>query len=297
MATLRDISNRIVGVKSTAKITQAMRMVSAAKLRRAQSGIESARPYVLKLGEVLKNLVSVVGDDYSHPLIQNRDSVKHIAMIVVASDRGLCGSFNANLVRTATQYIDNDLKEQYPDAEVTVIPVGKRASGILLKDDNYHTPKHYDGIFNDLNFAASQDILSSIVSGYIDGSIDKVIVFFNEFKNLINQIPKHITLLPIEHEAGDEAAEEKFNVDYIYEPDQKEILDDLLPKHVDIQFWRTLLESNAAEHAARMIAMENATNNAKDLIKHLQLVFNKKRQEQITKEMLEIVSGAEALGN
>jgi len=127
MATLREISNRIVGVKSTAKITQAMRMVSASKLRRAQSSIETARPYVLKMGEVLKNLVSVVGDDYTHPLIQKRKTVNNIAVIVIASDRGLCGSFNTNILRYAMNYIDNDLKDQYPDAKVTVIPVGKKS--------------------------------------------------------------------------------------------------------------------------------------------------------------------------
>jgi len=294
MPTLRDIRRRITAVTNTAKITQAMRMVSASKMRRAQEAIWSARPYVLKLSEVLSNLVESVGDDYTNPLIQKHRSVKSIAVIIIASDRGLCGSFNTNLFRMANNFIINEIPKEYPGADVSVIAVGKKACSILKKQ-NFNIIKEYPGIFQKLEFSTAKEIVGLVSEGFINNQFDKVIVFFTEFKNLIKQIPTNITLLPIEQPKKDEKVEEKYKLDYIFEPSQKEILDELLPKHLDIQMWRTLLESNAAEQASRMMAMENATNNARDLVKYLELVFNKARQAAITKEMLEIVSGAEAL--
>ncbi|TAL70837.1 MAG: ATP synthase F1 subunit gamma [Bacteroidetes bacterium] len=294
MPTLRDIRRRITAVSNTAKITQAMRMVSAAKMRRAQEAIWSARPYVQKLSDVLSNLVASVGEEYSNPLIQKHKSVNSIAVVVVTSDRGLCGSFNTNLFRIANNFIHNEIPKEYPDADISVIAVGKRACS-FFKRQNVNVIREYPGIFQKLDFSTAKEIVGMVSDGFINNKFDKVIVFFNEFKNLISQVPTNITLLPIEQPRKDEKAEEKYKLDYIFEPQQKEILDELLPKHLDIQMWRALLESNAAEQAARMMAMENATNNAHDLIKYLELVFNKARQAAITKEMLEIVSGAEAL--
>ncbi len=295
MATLRAIRRRITAVQNTAKITQAMRMISAAQLKRAQNNIESARPYVLKLENVLTNLISVVGDDYSHPLITQRSEIKNVAIITIASDRGLCGSFNHSLFRFVTNYIDSDLKVNYPDAKFLHIPVGKRTVQFFTKS-GAEILKPYPGIFSKLDFSVAQDIVNLNKQAFIDKKIDKVIVIFNEFKNILVQKPKIIPIIPIESEIkNNEAEKTNVNLDYIFEPDQKKILDELLPKYVDIQLWRALLESFASEQAARMVAMENATNNAHDLIKHLELVFNKARQASITKEMLEIVSGAEAL--
>jgi len=295
MATLRTIRRRITAVQNTAKITQAMRMISAAQLKRAQNNIESARPYVLKLEDVLTNLISVVGENYSHPLIEKRTEVNNIAIITIASDRGLCGSFNHNLFRFVNNYIDSDLSTKYPNANFFHVPVGKRTVQFFTKS-GAEILKPYPGIFSNLNFSIAQDIVNLNKNAFNENKIDKAVVIFNEFKNILVQKPKIISLIPIESEIKDKAKETtNVNLDYIFEPEQKKILDDLLPKYVDIQLWRALLESYASEQAARMVAMENATNNAHDLIKHLELVFNKARQAAITKEMLEIVSGAEAL--
>lgn len=294
MATLRDIKQRITAVRNTAKITQAMRMVAAAKLRRAQESIESARPYVLKLSDILKNLVDAVGEEYTHPLIQPHKKVASVAVVVIASDRGFCGSFNTNIFRKAEQYMTNELPKEHPGAECSLIMVGKKTCN-YFSNTKFNVISRYPQAFAPLDYSTATEIVETLTNLYFEEKIDKVVVFFNEFKNILQQVQKSITLLPIENEVKPEV-ESKFNTDYIFEPNQKEILDVLLPKYIDIQMWRTLLESNAAEQAARMVAMENATNNANDLISHLELVYNKERQASITKELLEIVGGAEALG-
>jgi F-type H+-transporting ATPase subunit gamma len=307
MATLRDISLRITGVKNTAKITQAMRMVSVAKLRRAQNNIVSARPYFTQMDKILVNLVDSVGEGYSHPLIQKRKEVKNICCIVIAADKGLCGSFNNGLFRYVSQFVEENIMVEHPDANIQYISVGKKSVANFRKI-NAKIIKEYEHVFQDLDFDIVRQINTIVKRRFINGDIDKVYLFFNEFKNLLKQPPTYHVLLPIEAQpdkpSEDDEDEKKAvasvesfaNIDYIFEPGQKEILDDLLPKNLDIQLWRALLESNAAEQAARMMAMENATTNAKDLIRHLEMVFNKKRQEAITTEMLEIVSGANALG-
>jgi F-type H+-transporting ATPase subunit gamma len=297
MPTLRTIRRRITAVQSTAKITQAMRMISAAQLKRAQKNIESARPYVIKMGNILGNLIETVTEDYTHPLTQMRKEIKGITIITIASDRGLCGSFNNNLFRHILHYVDTEIKNQYPDTAISHITVGKR-TGQFFKKQNVNIIYDFPGIFSDLKFPVAKQIVNVAKNAFFEGVSDKVLIAFNEFKNVIVQKPKIIQLLPIEPSDNDKIELEKnknISLDYIFEPEQKSILDDLLPKYVDIQLWRTLLESFAAEQAARMMAMENATNNANDLIRHLELVFNKARQAAITKEMLEIVSGAEAL--
>ncbi len=294
MATLIDIQRRIVGVRNTSKITQAMKMVSAAKLRRAQDAIIAARPYVDKMEHVLAHLISSAGEDYSNPVIEKRKDVNSIAMIVIGTDRGLCGSFNANLFRTVGNYIDKDLKKQYPKAILSVIPVGRRSVS-FFKKTKYNILNEFPGIFAELKFSVATDIISVLKHGFVNHDYDRVYVYYNAFVNVIKQEPKLLPILPIDPQVSDAAAESSANINYIYEPGQKEILDVLLPKLIDIQLWRSLLESNAAEQAARMIAMDNATNNARDLIKALELKYNKERQAAITKEMLEIVSGAESL--
>ncbi len=294
MATLRDITMRKKSVTNTAKITQAMRMISAAQLRRAQENIESARPYVQKLGGVLTNLVNSVGDEYSHPLIKKTSNVKKIAVITIASDRGLCGGFNTNLFKLAMKTIEDQFAEEYPGAECVHIPIGKRTAQFIKKQD-VTVVKEYIDIFRKLDFSHAKDIAKIVSDGFVSGEYDKVFIFFNKFVNVVRQKPTMVQLLPIESQTDEKEDSSTANVDYIYEPAQKSILDELLPKHIDIQVWRGLLESYAAEQAARMVAMENATKNANDLIKHLELVFNKARQASITTEMLEIVGGAEAL--
>ncbi len=297
MATLKDILNRINGVRNTSKITQAMSMVSAAKLRRAQKSIESARPYFKKLAAILANLVESVGEEYKNPLVQKPKETNNYVFIVIASDRGMCGSFNNSLFREAIDHFELKIKKANPKASVKIIAVGKRTVQFFRKRD-YEVLKEYSDVFASLNFSLAKDINAQVQNRFLHHDIDKVIIFFNEFKNVLIQKPASLTLLPIEQEekaANVNEQKSKINVDYIFEPNQTEILDELLPKHLDIQVWRALLESHAAEHAARRMAMENATNNAKDLIIHLEMVFNKKRQEKITTEMLEIVTGANAL--
>ncbi len=295
MPTPRDIRRRIAAVKNNAKITQAMRMVAASKLRRAQEKIWSNRPYTEKLELVLSNLIHSVGEDYSSPLIQKHNEIKNIAAIVVASDKGLCGSFNSNILRFAHNYIKDQIISKHPNVNITLITVGKKSFTYFNKT-NIFILKNYSGIFQKLEFSTAKDITSLVTEKYINGEFDKVMIFFNEFKNLLTQVPKMKNLLPIEPvKAVAEKNKSKINLNYIFEPNKELILDTLLPLQLDIQTWSALLESNAAQQAAQMMAMENATNNANDLIKYLELVYNKVRQASITKEMLEIVSGAEAM--
>ncbi|MEJ5287274.1 MAG: ATP synthase gamma chain [Candidatus Kapaibacterium sp.] len=308
MATLRDIKRRMAAVASTAKITQAMRMVSSAKLKRAQDAILNARPYSMLLKTNLEKLIDSVGDDYFHPLLEKREKIENICLVVITSDRGLCGSFNSNLIRFVSRYIETELIKNYPNAKLSMIRIGKRGiSGIKLQNINYL--KNISGISGRIDYSVIDELAKILIDGYIEKKFDKVIFFFNEFKNILIQVPKSFNFLPFEKqstvesyfkgkakefETKQEAKKEK-NLLYIFEPDPKSILDNLIPLYVKNQILRILLESNAAEHAARRMAMENATNNAKDLMRHLELVYNKERQASITKEMLEIVSGANAL--
>ena len=298
MATLRDIRQRINGVKNTAKITQAMKMVAAAKMNRAQNAIESARPYVDKMSEVIAHLTSGLTGEYFNPLLSVHEKTKNIKVIVISSDKGLCGAFNNNLFKYANKIIDNEIKDQFPEAKHELIPVGKKAFDYYKKRD-LNLDKHYTDVFSNLQFEIVPEILEEIKINFKNENVDRVFIFYNEFVSVATQNPKYIQLLPIEPDAltssdkeDDGSADE---TDYIFEPGKAQILDELIPNHVNIRLWRSLLESNAAEQAARMMAMDNATNNANDLINELNLSYNKQRQAEITSEMLEIVSGANAL--
>jgi len=298
MATLRDIRTRIKGVKNTAKITSAMKMVSTAKLKRSQTAIEQARPYFEKLDMILSNLTNTLGSDYDNPLLRQSNEVKNILLVVVTSDRGLCGSFNTNLLKEAVILINEKLPQQYPGSNVKVVAIGKKAVS-FLKKRHFDVVAEYAGIFAGLNFEHAQEIVDSFAAGFIDQVYDKVLCIGNEFINVMRQEPRLRNVLPIDSSEsiliGKAKHTETTNIDYIFEPEKKSILDDLLPKLVNIKIWRSLLESNAAEQAARRFAMDNATRNAKDLIQALELQYNKARQAAITTEMLEIVGGAESL--
>jgi F-type H+-transporting ATPase subunit gamma len=296
MATLRDIRRRISGVKSTQKITKAMKMVAAAKLRRAQDAIISARPYARKMKELLEHLSATV-DVAKFPLFAER-TVTKAAVIVVTADRGLCGTFNANIIKAAIQHI----KSEYPDlqarGDVKLIIVGRKANDFFSKRSFQIAYRHI-GIFAHLQFITAQEIMREGVEGFLRGEYDRVDVIYNEFKSIVHQRVAIEQLLPIAtssvEPAKNAAKTSQSQVDYIYEPSNEEIISALVPKHLDFQMWRVLLESNASEQGARMTAMENATTNATDLIRSLQLSYNKARQASITKELLEIVGGAEAL--
>jgi len=289
MATLRDIKLRIKGVKSTQQITKAMKMVAAAKLRRATESILNARPYAKKISVLLSHLVNE-DDKQSNPLFADRE-VKNVAVIVVTADRGLCGAFNTNIIKEATRYVEEEIKQK--GLEHQLYCLGKKGSDYFSRRD-YNVAASYPGIFSQINYSVAQKLVDEIIPKYLDGSIDKVIIIFNEFKSIIQQKIVVEQFLPIT--SGEEKANDKHEVaNYIYEPDQKAIFNYLIPKHLKGQMWRVLLESNASEFAARMTAMDNATTNAKELIRSLSLTYNSKRQAAITTEILEIVSGANAL--
>lgn len=289
MATLRDIKQRIKGVKSTQQITKAMKMVAAAKLRRATDAILNARPYARKIQTLLSHLAS--NDDLmSNPLFKSRP-VKNVAVVVVTADRGLCGAFNTNIIREATRYIQEELQEK--NVSHSLFCLGKKGSDYFSKR-NYNVVQKYPGIFASLNYSVAQRLSDQLIAGFLSGEFDKVILIFNEFKSIIQQKIVVEQFLPISVE-DNVKGESHAEANYIYEPNQKAIFEYLIPKHLKAQLWRVLLESNAAEFAARMTAMDNATTNAKELIRTLNLKYNKERQAAITKEILEIVSGANAL--
>ncbi|MFA6467740.1 MAG: ATP synthase F1 subunit gamma [Bacteroidota bacterium] len=290
MATLREIRQRISGVKSTQKITKAMKMVAAAKLRRATDAIIAARPYARKMQELLAYLSGQV-DVTKYPQFEARE-VKAIAIVIVTADRGLCGAFNSNIIKAAVNHINTHYAEMNKAGKVKLICIGKKGYDFFSKRDYEVIAKHI-GVFNQLNFTMAKQIVGEIVNGFIKGEYDKVEVISNEFKNAVQQKLTIGQFLPVvQDQSSDKQAQ---TTDYIFEPASDEIVTALVPKHLNFQMWRVLLDSNAAEHGARMSAMENASTNARDLIKVLQLNYNKARQAAITKELLEIVAGAEAL--
>jgi len=286
MATLRDIKSRIKGVKSTQQITKAMKMVSAAKLRRAQESVVNARPYARKIYELITRLVTDE-DIANNPFFVQRE-VRNILFVVVTADRGLCGAFNNNILKEATRQLESIASNQ--NITPHIYCVGRKSCEFFKKIE-IHIDGQTAGIYSPLKYETALNISEDIIKEYLLTKYDKVIFIYNEFKSIIQQkiITEQFLPIPVQIDS-----EKDINTDYIYEPGQKEILNYLLPKHFKAQMWRTLLESNAAELGARMTAMDNATTNAKELIRVLQLTYNKERQAAITKEILEIVSGANA---
>ena len=289
MATLRDIKRRIKGVQNTQQITKAMKMVAAAKLRRAQENILNARPYARKISTMLSHLVTE-DDIINNPYIAAKEANK-VAVIVVTADRGLCGAFNTNIIKETGRYLTEELKNEIVNA--SVFCVGKKGFDFFSKS-NYNLAGKSVGIFNTLQYVSALSISKEIIGMYLNGMFDKIVVIYNEFKSIIQQKIVIEQFLPVPI-LKDNSEEGKLKPNYIYEPDQKSIFNYLLPKHLKAQIWRILLESNAAELGARMTAMDNATTNAQELIRTLQIKYHKERQAAITKEILEIVSGANAL--
>ena len=294
MPTLREVRSRISGVKKTEKITRAMKMVAAAKLRRAQMAVVSARPYAKGMRRLLQHLLPAV-EEGSQPLLTPRP-VRTLALIVVTSDRGMCGAFNTNIARAAVQHIKNNYSEMNVSGKLSLVCIGKKGFEFFNRRKYQIAAKHV-GVFSALDFAAARTIVSDIVAKYAAGEFDRVEVVYNEFKNAVQQRIVIEQFLPIPADAAETVSSKGLHslVDYIYEPSGEEIVSALVPKHLNFQLWRILLESNAAEQGARMTAMENASTNAKEMISTLELTYNKARQASITKELLEIVGGAEAL--
>lgn len=284
MANLKDIRNRIKSVKSIQQVTKAMKMVAAAKMRKAQERMEQARPYTHKLRDVIQSLLPDV-DRSLLPLLEIRD-VKRYAYVVVTSDRGLAGSFNTNLIKQAQHAIDALGKEN-----VDLFCIGKKGRDHFRYHGYTIIEEHID-FWSTMDFNHAVKLGNGIVSHFIDGNVDEIRVLYNKFKNVAVQEITIDKLLPLQYEKNDGTPT---GGERLYEPSRDEIVKSLVPRHVNVQIWQYLLESYASEQAARMVAMENATSNASDMIKALQLEFNKARQASITTEMLEIVSGAEAL--
>ncbi len=299
MATLREIKRRISGVKSTEKITKAMKMVAAAKLRRAQGALLAARPYSRKLGELMRHLAGGLELD-ENPLIQERP-VNGVAIIVVAADRGFCGAFNSNIMKATIDHVRTNYSKLEAAGRVKLFTVGKKSTDFFTKR-NYAIAGSYPGLFHDLKYTTAKAITAEVVKGYFDGTYDRVDVVYNEFKSVIQQRLVVDRFLPIPKEnlnAGEPSEKEEharhLELEYIYEPSIASILELLIPRYLEFQVWRMLLESNAAGEGARMAAMDSASENATELISTLSLQYNKARQAAITKELLEVVSGAEAL--
>ncbi|NNF01552.1 MAG: ATP synthase F1 subunit gamma [Bacteroidia bacterium] len=293
MANLKEVRTRIASVNSTQQITKAMKMVSAAKLRRAQEGIQQLRPYAIKLREILDNLAESAGGD----LAKVREE-KNILIVPVCSNRGLCGAFNANVIRTVNKLIAEQFAEQHAEGNVKVLCVGKKASDFFSKKmPSVYIGQHND-VFDSLSFSVSAPIAEKIMADFVEEKYDKVVVVYNQFKNAAVQSLEVEQLLPLQPEAeSNEAAKKKMVNDYIFEPGKEEILLELIPKSIKTQLYKSFLDSNASEHGARMTAMNKATDNAGELLKDLRLTYNKARQAAITTEILEIVGGAEALNS
>jgi len=295
MPNLRDIRNRISSVNNTMQITKAMKMVAAAKLRKAQNRMTSMRPFANKLKEVVSRLVAA--SDASNPLLRKPDQVKKALLIVVGSDKGLCGGFNNNLFKVAEQYVQDHLSDLHESGNLDLVTIGKKSTA-YFKKRNYHVVDRHPGFFDNLNYDDTAAIMESALARFSDESYDKVLISYNEFKTVIAQERKVTQVLPVDAEslAEDENEENSSAAsEYIYEPNADDILDDILPVHVIMQLWKAVLESNAAEQGARMAAMDNATENAKELEEELTLKYNQARQSAITTEISEIVSGAQAL--
>tara|TARA_R110002126_G_scaffold19675_4_gene73844 strand:- start:553 stop:1443 length:891 start_codon:yes stop_codon:yes gene_type:complete len=294
MANLRDIRNRISTINSTQQITKAMKMVAAAKLRKAQERMTKTRPYAAKIQNVVGRLAD--SGNISSPLVEKSEKNKNVLFIIVGSDRGLCGGFNNNLFKEVEKKLNKDFSTQLEAGTISLITIGKKATAYFNKR-NYNVTKSFPGFFDSIEYDSTSKIMESATAEFVANTYDEVYIAFNEFKSVIAQNKKIEKLLPIDPSSFNSKTEgdSKSSIDYIYEPDSKAILDKLLPLHLNTQLWKAVLESNASEQGARMTAMDSATENAKDLQKDLKLKYNQARQSAITTEISEIVSGAQAL--
>jgi F-type H+-transporting ATPase subunit gamma len=303
MANLRDIRNRIDSVRNTQQVTRAMKMVAAAKLRRAQERMFSTRPYAYRLGEVISRLKDQL-DASAHELFRDREGTDGALIIVVTADRGLAGAFNSNIIKEAEQAIAR-YEGRERQGDLFVLAVGRKGHDHFSKR-GYNLVGDFRGVFDQLEVAVARAVVKRAVDGYLDGSWDEVSVVYNEFKNTISQnrivepflpIPPAQFLTPVMEEAAERrvSVDEGRQIDFVFEPAAESILEGIIPRYLIYQMWRILLESNASEQGARMVAMDNATSNAEEFLRELQLRYNRARQSAITTEIIEIVSGANAL--
>lgn len=292
MANLKEVRNRIASVSSTQQITNAMKMVSAAKLKRATNAIVDLRPYADKLKEILANLSASL-EGTASPFLDDRQPEK-VLLVVVSSNRGLAGAFNSNVIKGANLLISQKYSEQRKRGNVSILAIGKRGQDYFARQ-NYPMVGNHTDLFSQLNFENTSVITQLIMDGFVQGEYDRVEIVYNQFKNAAVQFLATEQLLPLQ--PAEKAEERSTEVDYIFEPSKEDITKDLIPKSIKIQLYKAVLDSHASEHGARMTAMDKATENAGDLLKSLKLSYNQARQAAITTELTEIVSGAAALSN
>jgi len=290
MANLKEIRIRISSVESTKQITSAMKLVAASKLKRAQDAVTRMRPYANKLTEILQDLSSGAEND-GNVYGEQRD-IEKVLLVAISSNRGLCGAFNANVVKRINHLLEEDYAAQYRSGDVDVLTIGRKVTEAFAKSDLEVIESH-DDIWNDLNWENAIEIAESILELFKEGEYDRIDLVYNQFKNAATQILTHEQFLPVKP-IEDDGISEKTN-DYIMEPSKEVIITELIPKTLKTQLYKALLDSHAAEHGARMTAMHQATDNATELVKDLKLTYNKARQTAITNEIIEIVSGANAL--
>ena len=284
MATLRQLRTRVASIGNIQRVTNAMYMVAAAKMRRAQEAIESARPYAEQLDQILRRLQGSV-DPEDHPLFQQRP-VSKLAMVVMTADRGLCGGFNGNISRRARTEL-----EAHANVEIELITVGRKGRD-FLRSRGFDAAQHHTDVFRKLEFPQATAIAQQLTADFMVGKIDRVLLLFSEFRSVANQVPVVHQLLPIQSDSTDEST---VSGNYLFEPDPDQLLQALVPRHVNFQVWSALLATNAGFFAAQMTAMDNATKNAGDLIDELTRELNKVRQSSITLELMDIIGGAEAV--
>jgi F-type H+-transporting ATPase subunit gamma len=292
MPSLKEVKNRITSVVSTQQITKAMKMVAAAKLRKSQERIQQMRPFAQKLNALLQNLSAAQVDSHGDNWYSEVREEKKILIIAVSSDRGLCGSFNSNIFKGVNRLIDQKYAAQFAKGNVTVLTIGKKSSDYFSKR-KCSVLGDFTLLFSSLSFENVSRTAEFIIEAYKNGKYDKVDLVYNEFKNVATQILRVEQFLPIVPPQSSNASSQ--TVDYIYQPDQEEIITSMIPQSLKVQLYKGVLDSNAAENGARMTAMDKATENAGELLKQLRLTYNRTRQAAITKEILEIVGGAEAL--
>ncbi len=306
---LKEVRNRIRSVDSIQQITKAMKMVSAAKLRRAQEAIQQMRPYAEKLQEVLQNIVSNSDDDVVDMSLADERPVEKVLIVLITSDRGLCGSYNANLIKLAKSHILETYPEQLRKGNVTLMPVGKKGHEHFLRHAQFAGKKYGEGVkikegfrdlFLELTFNDVQKAAEGVVKDFLNKEYDKVEIIYSQFVNAVVQefkvepflpIPKNN---PVKEDTGREKGNQK-KANFIFEPDEESLITELMPKILNTQFYKAMLDANASEHGARMTSMDKATDNAEDLLRNLRISYNRARQAAITTELTEIVSGAAAL--
>jgi F-type H+-transporting ATPase subunit gamma len=291
MPSLKEVRGRIQSINSTQQITKALKMVSAAKLRRSQDAILQMRPYSNRLSLILQNISASIDDSVDNPFATERTPNK-VLLVVVTSDRGLAGAFNSRIIKATNNLIAEKYSQQAKAGNVHLLTIGKKGMDFFNRR-GFTIHKDFVSTFTILSFGAARKAAEFAMDAFLKGDYDKVEIVYNEFKNVATQVLRIEQFLPIV--PSQNATDKASKTDYIYEPSKEEIFKELVPKSLKVQFYKTLLESNASEHGARMMAMDKATENAKDLLKELKLIYNRTRQAAITKEILEIVGGAEAL--